>query len=202
MPPVIPDYVPRVIVAGTTVKFTRQLADFPPGAGWTYTIYFNGATSTFNKAATAQADGSFLVTIDPSDTANLPPGAYRYAERVTNGPDVYDLVGDELVVQIEPNLATAPAGAFLTHSEKTLQVIEAALSGRLTADLESYQIAGRAVTKIPIKELRELRGWYAAEVARAQNPGTLGTPTFQVQFDVEEEREYPPTWVDVTGLER
>jgi len=202
MPPVIPDYVPRVIVAGTTVKFTRQLADFPPDAGWTYTIYFNGATSTFNKAATAQADGSFLVTIDPSDTANLPPGAYRYAERVTNGSDVYDLVGDELVVQIEPNLATAPAGAFLSHAEKTLGIIELALSGRLTADLESYQIAGRAVTKIPIKELRELRGCYAAEVARAQNPGTLGTPTFQVQFDVEHEREYPPTWVDVTGLER
>jgi hypothetical protein len=202
MPPVISDYVPRVIVAGTTVKFTRQLADFPPGAGWTYTIYFNGATSTFNKVAVAQADGSFLLTIDPSDTANLPPGAYRYAERVTNGSEVYDLVGDELVVQIEPNLATAPAGAFLTHAEKTLQVIEAALSGRLTADLESYQIAGRAVTKIPIRELRELRGWYAAEVSRAQNPGTLGTPTFQVQFDVESEREYPPTWVDVTGLER
>ena len=202
MPPIIPDYVPRAFVGGTTVKFTRQLADFPPGAGWTYTIYFNGASNTFNKAAVTQADGSFLVTIDPSDTANLPPGAYRYAERVTNGSDVYDLVGDELVVQIEPNLATAPAGAFLTHAEKTLGIIELALSGRLTADLESYQIAGRAVTKIPIKELRELRGWYAAEVARAQNPGTLGTPTFQVQFDVEQEREYPPTWVDVTGLER
>jgi hypothetical protein len=202
MPPLIPDYVPRVFVAGTTVKFTRQLADFPPGAGWTYTIYFNGASNTFNKAAVTQADGSFLVTIDPSDTATLPPGAYRYAERVTKGSDVYDLVGDELVVQIEPNLATAPAGAFLTHAEKTLGIIELALSGRLTADLESYQIAGRAVTKIPIKELRELRGWYAAEVARGQNPGTLGTPTFQVQFDVESEREYPPTWVDVTGLER
>lgn len=202
MPPVIPDFVPRVIVAGTTAKFTRQLADFPPGAGWTYTIYFNGAASTFNKAATTQADGSFLVAIDPSDTANLPPGAYRYAERVTNGSEVYDIVGDELVVQIEPNLATARAGAFLSHAEKTLGIIELALSGRLTADLESYQIAGRAVTKIPIKELRELRGWYAAEVARAQNPGTLGTPTFQVQFGVESEREYPPTWVDVTGLER
>jgi hypothetical protein len=121
---------------------------------------------------------------------------------VTNGSEVYDMVGDGLVVQIEPNLATAPAGAFLTHAEKTLGIIELALIGRLTADLESYQIAGRAVTKIPIRELRELRGWYAAEVARAQNPGTLGTPTFQVQFDIESEREYPPTWVDVTGLER
>jgi hypothetical protein len=202
MPPIIPDYVPRVIVAGTTVKFTRLLADFPPGAGWTYTIYFNGANNVFNKAGVAQADGSFLVTIAPADTASLTPGAYRYAERVTNGFEVYDMVGDELVVQIEPNLATAPAGAFLTHAERTLGILEAALSGRLTADLESYQIAGRQVSKIPIKQLRELRGWYAAEVARAQNPGTLGTPTFQVQFDVESEREYPPTWVDVTGLER
>jgi hypothetical protein len=202
MPPIIPDYIPSVFVAGTTVKFTRQLADFPPGQGWNYTIYFNGANSIFNKAGVAQADGSFLVTIDPADTASITPGAYRYAERVTNGSEVYDVVGDELIVTVEPNLATAPAGAFLTHAEKTLSVIEAALSGRLTADLESYQIAGRAVTKIPIKELRELRGWYAAEVARAQNPGTLGTPIFQVQFDVESEREYPPTWVDVTGFER
>ena len=209
MPPIIPDVVPTHFTAGTTVKFTRSMDDFQPSDGWGYTIYLNGLTQKFNKAATV-LDNIFQIEFVPSDTANLNPGAYRYAERLVNDGSVdsslagetYDLTGDELVINIEPNAGTAAAGTFNTFEERTLVVVEAAINGRLTSDIQAYQIAGRSVSKIPIAELRVIRGELKAAIWRQNNPGQLGVP-YRVAFWLEPESpDYPPTWQDVTGLDR
>jgi|GEM_PF-547636 len=201
MAPIIPDVVPSHFPAGTTVHFTRTLDDFSPADGWAYTIYLNGLTQKFNKAATTP-DGIFDIVFLPADTAGLTPGPYRYAERLTRGTDeVFDIAGDELVINIEPNAATAAAGSFNTWEERTLVVVEAALSGRLTSDIASYQVAGRAVNKIPIEDLRRIRGELRAAIWRQNHPGRLGVP-YEVQFAPDpDSAEFPPTWQDVTGLQ-
>jgi hypothetical protein len=203
VPPIIPDYVPDHFPAGTTVKFTRSLDDYAPSDGWAYTIYLNGLTAKFNKAATVEDAGDFLIEFVPTDTASLPPGPYRYAERLTNSGtgETYDILGDELVINIEPNVASSPAGTFQTFEEKTLAVIEAAILGQLPAGMQSYQISGRSVTKYTLDELMKLRGMFRAAVWRQQNPGQLGVP-YRITFTTEEENEFPPTWQDVTGIDR
>lgn len=209
MPPIIADVVPDHFPAGTTVKFSRSLDDFLPSDGWSYTIYLNGLTQKFSKAATITG-GIFQIEFVPADTAALVPGPYRYAERLVNDGSVdstltgetYDITGDELVISIEPNVASAAVGAFNTFEEQQLVVVEAAISGRLTSDIQNYQIAGRSVNKIPIAELRTIRGELRAAVWRQHNPGQLGIP-YRVEFDLEnEDQNYPPTWQDVSGLER
>ena len=50
-----------------------------------------------------------------------------------------------------------------THVETMLANIEAVLEGRITSDVESYTIAGRQITKIPITELLTMRDKYRAE---------------------------------------
>lgn len=284
MAPIAPDHVPKHFPAGTTVLYTRSLDDFLPSDGWQYTIYLNGMTAKFSKAGSS-VENAFQVQFDPSDTSSLPPGPYRYAERLTNpgtsfvltgvtvdgegnaiyafssftnlqpfvgmnvtvsgfansgnnvsaritslqldgnaagsftipnntavvethaatgagDGEVYDITGDELVVNIEPNVSVAAAGAFNSWEERTLAVIEAALSGRLTSDIQSYQIAGRSVTKIPVVELLQIRGNLRAVIWRQTNPGKLGVP-YKVEFPLEGDgHEYPPTWQDVTGLDR
>jgi hypothetical protein len=209
MPPIIPDVVPDHFPAGTTVKFTRTLDDFQPSDGWGYTIYLNGLTQKFSKAATVQSN-IFQIEFSPADTASLIPGPFRYAERLVNDGSVdatltgntYDITGDELVINIEPNVATSAAGVFNTFEEQQLAVIEAVLAGRITSGIESYQIAGRSVTKIPIKELMSLRGVLRSVIWRQNNPGQLGVP-YKVQFPLENAAaDYPPTWQDITGLER
>jgi hypothetical protein len=203
MPPVIPDAVPDHFPAGTTVKFTRSFDNYLPSDGWAYTIYLNGLTQKFNKAATVQ-DDSFLIEFVPADTAALNPGPFRFAERLSNSGtgEVYDFSGDELVINVEPNVASAAAGVFNTWEERTLLVIEAALAGRLTSDIQAYQIAGRSVSKIPIKELRTIRGELKAAIWQQNHPGELGIP-YRVEFDLESDAgEFPPTWADVTGFER
>jgi hypothetical protein len=280
MPPITTDRVPSHFPAGTTVQYSRSLDNFLPSDGWTYTIYLNGLTVKFNKAATVQDDNSFLVTFLPSDTESLAPGPYRYAERLSkpatvftltqvavdgegnaiysfssfSGPapalgayfnvagftnagnnisggeitalgagtftavnpsavnetaaamatvpaEVFDIRGDELVINVEPDAASSPAGIYQTFEEKTLAVIEAALSGNLSGGMQSYQIAGRAVSKYNLDELAQLRGRFRAAVWRQHNPGRLGQ-AYDVEFTAREETQYPPTWVDVTGLDR
>lgn len=285
MPPIVPDNVPDHFPAGTTVKFTRSLDDFAPADGWLYTIFLNGLTQKFSKAAAVQDGATFLIEFLPADTESLAPGPYRYAERLSNpgtafvltqvaasggaavysfssysglapyvgmtvasiagfvnsgnnianavitafegtslggtftvangaavseihaataagAPEVFDIRGDELVINVEPDAATSPAGTFQTFEEKTLAVILAAIGGRLTADMQSYTIAGRSVMKIPIDELMQLRGKFAAAVWRQQNPGQLGVP-YKVDFTTEPEMtNIPDTWIDVTGFER
>lgn len=275
--------MPRYFPAGTTVRFTRSLDQYQPSEGWGYTLYANGLTAKFSKAAVV-VDNIFCVQLDPADTSSLAPGPYRYAERLSNpgttfvltgvvvdgsnaiysfssftnlpptdgirvavtgfsnggnnasgsifdltldgsgagsftipngaavdetlaavgqgDPEIYDLRGDELVLNIEPNVDIAAAGAFNSWEEKTLAVVEAALSGRMTSDIQSYQIAGRAVTKIPITELLQIRGTLRSVIWRQTNPGKLGVP-YKVEFAVEGDgHEYPATWVDVTGIQR
>jgi hypothetical protein len=203
MPPIIPDTVPDHFPAGTTVKFTRSLDDYLPSDGWAYTIYLNGLTQKFSKAADV-TDNIFSITFLPADTASLQPGPFRYAERLSNSGtgEIYDITGDELVINVEANVATAAAGAFNTWEEQALVIVEAALSGILTPAIQSYTIAGRQVNKIPVEELRRIRGELKAAIWRQNNPGQLGVP-YRTAFALENESpDYPPTWQDVTGLDR
>jgi len=201
-PAIIPDFPPSHFPAGTTVKYTRVLDDFPPGDGWAYTIYLNGLTGKFSKAATVQDAATFLITFLPADTETLTPGPYRYAERLSNSVtgEVFDIRGDELVIVIEPDAASSAAGTFQTFEEKTLAVLEAAISGNLSGGVQSYQIAGRAVAKYQLPELMKLRGMFRAAVWRQQNPGNLGQP-YKVEFTPgREANDVPPTWTDITGF--
>jgi hypothetical protein len=204
VPPQIPDFVPATFRAGETVKFHRFFNDYPPSEGWTYTIYFNGAQNVFNKAGTLDGE-RFLVTLTPTDTA-VTPGVFRVLERVTNAGtgEVYAL--GQGVVQIEPDLATAPAGATLSFAERTLGLIEAEIALRITSDVEEYSVqasplgGGRSFKKVPLEQLQKMRGQYASMVWRQKNPGKIGTPVFVDFVDESNDANFPSTWVDVTGL--
>lgn len=290
MPPLVPDDVPKHFAQGTTVKFTRDIPDFPPSDGWSYTIYLNGLTMKYNKAAAVQDPATFLIEISPTDSATIAPGPYRYSERLTNPgtqfvltgveidgqgnatysfssysnldpyvgmpvtiagfvnggnnvasaanisaltgsrdggtftianagavneehaatasgqQQVYDITGDELVLIVEPSAASSAAGAFQSFEEKELAWVEAAItarnSGTYSPDIDAYHIAGRSVSKMSITELMRLRGMLRSVVWRMQHPGKLSIPR-RVAFNVEEEfTNLPPTWQDVTGLDR
>jgi len=178
-----------------TYSFSSVSGPTPrPGSDVVTIAGFGNAGNNASGVLQNLSGNSFVLT-NPAAVAET------HAATGTIPADVYDIRGDELVVNIEPNAASSPAGSFVTWEEKTLAVVEAALSGRLTADIQSYQIAGRAVNKIPIAELKQLRGELRAAVWRQQNPGKLGV-AYKVQFDTDDENtEFPPTWQDVTGLE-
>jgi hypothetical protein len=212
MPAVIPDEVPVRFAAGTTVKFHRSFDDFLASEGWTYKFHANGPTTRLDVAATTNADGQSFDIVIPADVsslttptiASLPAGRYQWAERLTNTNthEVVDPNLDSLQLVVEADVSTASAGAFISHIERSLPIIEAAIEGRLTADIETYTLAGRMVSKIPIKELLVLRGHYRAKLFQLKNPGRLGSPVVVAFTNEPEQPTFPPTWVDVTGLDR
>lgn len=168
------DYLPESLPAGTTVIYRRSLSDYPAGDGWTFTLYLAGA-NVLSKTAAPDGD-DFVVTIAAADTATaLAPGLYRWVERVSNvAGEVYEVAAG--VVTVEPNLATATAGSQQEWVERAIVVLRAHIEGRLTAGMESYQIAGRAVSKIPAREAVALLSTFEARLARLKNADFVTRP--------------------------
>lgn len=174
----IPTTEPKELRAGDSWEWDLTLTAYPPSAGWTLTYYFQGPAEVASiTARTTSAGDYFEVRAAPAVTAPYTKGTYTWLARVTDGTDTYTVRSG--VVHLLPNLATL--GSARTHAETALALIDAALEGRLTADVQSFQIAGRAVAQIPVLELKKLQGKYRSEVWRERNPGKLG-PDLEVTF--------------------
>ena len=166
--------LPESFAAGTTVKYRRRFSDYPAGGGWTLRLHLAGASVL---AKTAAADGDdFVLTIAAEDTAGaFAPGLYKWVERVSNvGGEVYEVASG--TVTVLPNLAEATEGSEQEWVERAITALKAHIEGRLPAGMESYQIAGRAVSKIPVKEAVALLATFESRLARLRNPDFVTRP--------------------------
>lgn len=169
--------LPEAFAAGTTVKYSRSFTGYPASAGWTAKLHLAGVTVLTIEAAT---DGdSFAFTLAATATKDLLPGNHQWREIVEKDGEKF--IAASGVVRVEPDVEAATAGSLASWEETSLAVVEAALGGRLTSDMESYQIAGRAIVKIPVNELMKLRNQLRAAVRAQARPGRMG-PTVVVQF--------------------
>lgn len=167
-------HLPDQFAAGTTVCYRRRLPDYPPADGWTFRVHLAGASVL---AKTAAVDGdTFLVTIEASDTeGGFAAGQYKWVERVSNdGGEVYEV--GRGTVTILPNLAEASEGSEQEWVERAIATLRAHIEGRLPAGMESYQIAGRVVAKMPIREAVSLLSSLESRLAGLQNPGFVTRP--------------------------
>jgi hypothetical protein len=174
---------PSFITAGTSFRIDRAFRDFN-NTDWAYSLIFAGAVVANISGSQITPDPNdgalFHVVLAPTDTQPLnPTGAgasvpFTYVERLTAASDgeIFDVNSGRIMV--EPNMALATPGAAVSYEEKTLSVLEAALQGRLTSDIEHYSVAGRSVSKIPVQELLRLRGVFRALVWKQRNPGKIG----------------------------
>lgn len=166
--------LPESFAAGTTIKYRRRLSDYPAGAGWTLKLHLAGASVL---AKTAAVDGDdFLVTIEATDTdGDFAAGLYKWVERVSNaGGEVYEVGRGTITVL--PNLAEATEGSEQEWVERAIAALKAHIEGRLPAGMESYQIAGRAVSKIPVKEAVALLATFESRLARLRSPDFVTRP--------------------------
>lgn len=165
----IPTTEPTRLTAGDSWEWDveRFTADYPAPT-WTLTYRLVGPTP-LSLAASDAGDETFEVRALPAVTKKALPGTYKLVGLVDDGTDRFEVFSGVLVIDPDP----ATTKATTSHASTTLAIIEAKIEGRLTADLESYQIEGRAVQKIPISELTRLRGIYADKVRRERNPGSF-----------------------------
>ena len=175
MAPVIPTSEPTHATAGATWQWRVSDPDFPAADGWVLSYALRGPDApTWDAAWVVTADGAHTVTIPATTTAGWTAGRYELTRIWTLAGVIHHR--PIAPVSVAPNPATAAAGERVTHAARTLAVIEAALEGRLTDDIQMYMIAGRQVMKIPITELLKLRQHYRTEVYRERHPGRASPP--------------------------
>lgn len=162
----VPTVEPTAATAGDTWEWQRSYGDYPSSDGWTLAYYLQGPGKIATIEGVAQADDSYLVTIPPATTKDLPPGAYqlhgfvedRDGETVDERHRVYH---GQLLVAADPAQLTAPRQS---HTEFMLDTIRLQLEGRLPQDRETIAIDGTQITRIPILELKRLEGIYAEQL--------------------------------------
>lgn len=185
MPYEIPTTEPTRIVGGDTVAWDKAIPEFSAADGWQLAYQLSGPTDlaiAWSTYVTASGSG-FSIRI-PKTVTNLPAGTYILTGFVTKGAERYTLLDCEgiplrVVVQLIANPATA-VNAF-SADETVLAVIDAAVSGRLTADQEEFQINGRMVRHIPFKELLHLQDVYRRRIINARDP-SAAFQTIEVGF--------------------
>jgi hypothetical protein len=198
---------PTFLTAGTTCKVDRTFPRYN-NTQWSLSLFIVGAVcgeiSGTPEITPDPNSQIFHVVLGPTDTAALNPAggaslAYTLVERLTSigvsPAEVFD-VGTYRIM-VSPNVATAQPGDFVSPEEKQLQQLQATLSARLTGNaVESYSIAGRSITKISTKEIREMIGGLKWIVYRQRNPGRVGAPgTFSFPPD-RGTAPYPwPRWI-------
>lgn len=165
----IPKIEPTQATAGESWDWdVERLATDYPAASWDVTYYLVGPTPT--EITAVESSETHQIRFLATKSAKLKPGIYRLVGRVTDGTTVDKFYDEQLVVIENPSKAKARTDS----DERVLEVIVAAIEGRLTADIESYQVRGTAVSKIPIEQLVRLRGIYAARVSAKHRGSRLG----------------------------
>ena len=161
-----PKEVPRAIVIGDLVQFklTQFSSDYP---NTSHSMTFmarsgTGANVEFSIAATNSGD-DYLFTADSATTAAYTAGLFHYQVEVLETSSSNRIIVDQGELDVTVDLDVNAVDPR-THAEKMLQKIEAVLENRSDADVSSYSIAGRSLTKMSPEELLTWRDNYRREV--------------------------------------
>lgn len=154
---------PSFFTAGETVEWTKALPDYPSGT-WTlkYALQAPGRTLIAVTAAN-EPDLSYSIAILAATSASYAAGSYTWTAYVEAGPARHVVARGSISI-----LASPLAMLGSTHATRMLALIEAALEGRIPNGLESTNIDGQQIDRIPVIRLHELREQYRNEVLMEQ----------------------------------
>ena len=185
----IPEKEPVKIYKGETVVWNRKdLTDYPVGSyamSWTARLESNGGTAF--SATVTEVEDYYKFTLDNSATGGYTTGDYFWVLKVTQSSDSEELIIDSGKITVKDNYFGS-TGDTRSHAKIMLDKIESILEGRADADVSSYSIQGRSLSKISINELLQWRDYYKAEyqkeIAKFRRDNKEGTGrVIKVQFN-------------------
>lgn len=170
MTPPIPTTEPSAFAAGETIEWTKVVSDYSSADLWSLVYSIRGPTVFPDVIATpVLSDGSYAITIPADTTAQLGAGTYQWASHAYKaGPPVLRYALERGVIIVTPNLGTAET--LESHAAIMVRLLTALMEGRIDSDMQRYQIAGRSIDKIPIREAKGLLNIYKAELWKERHP--------------------------------
>jgi hypothetical protein len=159
---------PTEIVVGDFIQWKRSdLVDDYPLSEYSveYVARITGGGSNEIKVAATETGGTYLITVDSATSADFVAGYYHWQLEVTKTATGDRVVVDRGAFTAVVDLDSNQADPRL-FEEKMLAKIESILLGKADADVSSYSIEGRSLTKYSYAELEELRDKYQSKVNR------------------------------------
>lgn len=156
------------IVAGETLNYVAQAADYPASSGWVATLYLNPRAGGTATSVTGTASGAdHLLQVSATTTATWAAGWWAWEIWMAKGAERYRLEAGQL--QVVAGLIGAAAGTDTrSAAEVGLDAVRAMIRGTATAGVKRYRIGGRELERYSIDELVTLESKLAADVQREQ----------------------------------
>ena len=162
-----PTIEPDQIVVGDRVTWRKVGlgVDYPSSA---YSVLYMSRISgsgnhEFNVSGSADGN-DYLFTITSTASANFTLGNYHWQLEILRSSDSERIITQtghwDIITDLDNNVDPR------SHPEIMLDKIETVLEGRADADVLSYSINGRSLSKIPPDELVQWRDYYRREVAQ------------------------------------
>lgn len=163
-----PEGEPDEIVVGDFIQFKRtDLVDDYPTATHSaeYVARITGGGASEIKLAGTETATHYLFTVTSAESELFTPGFYHWQLEITETASGNRIVVDRgtftAVVDLDVN-NTDPR----THAEIMITKIESILEGKADADVASYSINGRSLTKMSFDDLTRARDFYRKEYAK------------------------------------
>jgi len=180
---------PSEVVTGDRIQWKRSdfYSDYPPAEyNATYVARISGGGDSEVQVTGTDNTDSFLFTVSSVDSAAFTVGHWYWQLEIVRKSDSERKVLDRGEFDAIPDLDINQADPR-SHAEIMLTKIESLLSGRADADVSSYSIAGRSLSKLSFQELIDARAYYLGEVRREKaaqdaKAGRTGSATIKVRF--------------------
>jgi hypothetical protein len=186
-----PEGEPKQVVVGDFIQWKRSdLTDYPTSEGYTaeYVARITGGGSNEIKLpqSASSTDSYYLFTVDSDTSASFITGLYHWQLEITQTSSGNRIVVDTGDFQAIPDMDNNQADPRI-HAEIMVAKIETILEGKADADVSSYSIAGRSLTKMSFNELVEARDYYRREIVKHNNDeliskGKKNGSTIKVRF--------------------
>jgi len=186
-----PEGEPKEVVVGDFIQWKRSdLTDYPTSEGYTaeYVARITGGGSNEIKLpqSASSTDDYYLFTVDSDTSASFITGLYHWQLEITQTSSGNRIVVDTGDFQAIPDMDNNQADPRI-HAEIMVAKIETILEGKADADVSSYSIAGRSLTKMSFNELVEARDYYRREIVKHNNDelikkGKKNGSTIKVRF--------------------
>lgn len=176
-----PTTEPLEIVVGDYIQWRRidLGVDYPNNLYTaTYIARITGGGANEIQLAGVAYNDDYLFTVDSATSTDFVPGYYHWQLEIVRNSDSNRIVVDRgeftAIVDLDVNQSDPR-----THAEIMIDKIETVLQGRADADVLSYSINGRSLSKMAPTELVEWRDYYKREFLMHQRKERVrrGLPT-------------------------
>jgi len=162
-----PTTEPERFSIGDFVQWKREdiIGDYPVAthsAEWVARLAHG--TSSEIKVAATEASTYYLFTINSTDSASFDQGHYHWQLEITETSTSNRIIIDTGTLDIHYDLDDNVDPR--SHAQVMIDKIESILQGKADADVASYSINGRSLTKMSFEDLISARDFYRKEYAK------------------------------------